>query len=92
MSHTIRDKKKLLGRVHRIQGQLSAIERSLTEELDPHETLQLVASCRGALNGLMFEIIEGHIQLHIVDSKHRPKREQAEAIEQLIEVVRSYLK
>ncbi|GMV99158.1 MAG: hypothetical protein AMXMBFR84_02970 [Candidatus Hydrogenedentota bacterium] len=92
MSHTIRDKKKLLGRVHRIQGQLSAIERALTEEQDPYETLQLVASSRGALNGLMFEIIEGHIRHHVVDPGQRLKRDQAAAVEQLIEVVRSYLK
>ena len=92
MSHTIRDKKKLLNRVHRIQGQLSAIERTLHEELDPYETLQLVASSRGALNGLMFEIIQGHIRHHVVDSARTLKREQAEAIEQLIEVVRAYLK
>lgn len=92
MSHTIRDKKKLLGRVHRIQGQLSAVERALSEEQDPYETLQLVASSRGALNGLMFEIIEGHIRHHVVDSERKLKREQTEAIDQLIEVVRSYLK
>lgn len=92
MSHTIRDKKKLLGRVHRIQGQLGAIERALTEERDPCETLQLVVSSRGALNGLMFEIIEGHIRHHVVDSGRRLKRDQAEAVEQLVEVVRSYFK
>lgn len=92
MSHTVRNKKKLLSRVHRIQGQLSAIERKLTEEEDPHETLQLVASCRGALNGLMFEIIEGHIRLHVVDSNSRPQPDQAEAVEQLVEVIRSYFK
>ena len=92
MSHTVKDKKKLLSRVHRIQGQLGAIERMLSEEGDPHEALQLVASCRGALNGLMFEIIEGHIRLHVVDPDERPKPEQAEAVEQLVDVIRSYLK
>lgn len=92
MSHTIQDKKRLLGRVHRIQGQLSAIERMLTDEEDPHETLQLVASCRGALNGLMFEIIEGHVRHHVVDLAKRQTPQQSEAVEQLVAVIRSYLK
>jgi len=92
VSHTIKDKKRLLGRVHRIQGQLSAIERMLTDEEDPHETLQLVASCRGALNGLMFEIIEGHVRYHAVDPSKRQTPQQTEAVEQLVAVIRSYLK
>ena len=92
MSHTIRDKKKLLGRVHRIQGQLNAIERMLTEEQDPYETLQLVASCRGALNGLIFEIIEGHIRLHVADSEHQSRSAHAKAVDRLVDVIRSYLK
>ena len=64
----------------------------LTEEEDPHETLQLVASCRGALNGLMFQIIEGHIRHHVVDPENPPKPDQAEAVAQLVDVIRSYLK
>lgn len=32
MSHTIREKQKLLNRVRRIKGQLEAVERSLEEE------------------------------------------------------------
>jgi DNA-binding FrmR family transcriptional regulator len=92
MSHTIRDKKKLLGRVRRVQGQLAAVERMLTDEADPYETLQLVASCRGALNGLMFQIIEGHVMLHVVDPARKPSPGQLEAANQLVEVIRSYLK
>ena len=32
MSHTVREKQKLLNRVRRIRGQLDAIERALEEE------------------------------------------------------------
>ena len=92
MSHTVRDKKKLLGRVRRVQGQLAAVERMLTDEADPYKTLQLVASCRGALNGLMFQIIEGHLMLHVVDPARKPSASQVEAAHQLADVIKSYLK
>lgn len=92
MSHTVRDKGKLLGRVRRVQGQLAAVERMLSEEADPYETLQLVASCRGALNGLMFQIIEGHLMLHVVDPSRKPSAGQIEAANQLVDVIKSYLK
>ena len=92
MSHTVRDKKKLLGRVHRIQGQMAALERRLQDESDCYETLQLATSCRGALNALIFEIIEGHIRYHVADPDDNPESERAAAAQQLIDVVRSYLR
>jgi len=92
MAHITRDKEKLLVRVRRIRGQVEAIERSLSEEHDCSEMLQLVAACRGALNGLMAELVEGHIRYHVLDSKKDADSSQAEAAEELIDVVRSYLK
>ncbi|HTI18304.1 MAG TPA: metal-sensing transcriptional repressor, partial [Trinickia sp.] len=50
MSHTIREKQKLLNRVHRIKGQLEAIERALDQERGCSDVLQLITSCRGAMN------------------------------------------
>ena len=60
MSHTTKNKAKTLSRVRRIKGQVEAIERALEGEGECEEILQLVASCRGALNGLMAELIDGH--------------------------------
>ncbi|MCQ4437722.1 metal/formaldehyde-sensitive transcriptional repressor, partial [Clostridioides difficile] len=51
MSHTVREKQKLLNRVRRIKGQVEAIERALGEERGCNEVLQLITSCRGAMNG-----------------------------------------
>jgi DNA-binding FrmR family transcriptional regulator len=42
----------MLSRIRRIKGQTEAIERALNGEEECEEILQLVASCRGALNGL----------------------------------------
>jgi len=92
MSHTIRDKKKLLDRVRRIRGQVAGIEKALEEERDPALILHAIASCRGGMNGLMAEVMEGHIQLHVLDERRRPGRGQAESARQLIEVIKAYLK
>ena len=92
MAHTTKDKEKLLVRVRRIRGQVEAIERTLGEEHECADLLQLVAACRGALNGLMSELIEGHIRFHVLAPNGRKGAPQAEAAEELIEVVRAYLK
>ena len=72
---------KLLNRVKRIKGQVEAIERALSDDQEEcADTLQLLAACRGAINGLMGEVLEGHIKDHIAGGKrwlcwrsvHRP--------------------
>ena len=92
MAHTIRDKKKLLLRVRRLRGQIDALEKLLEEDADCSKTLNLTVSCRGAINGLMAEILEGHIRFHVVNPDTKPNSGQAEAAEELIDVIRSYLK
>ena len=89
--HTIENKKKLIARVRRIRGQLEAVERALEGELGCAEVLQTVTSARGALNGLVGELIEGHIRTHVID-RDRAAAPQREAAEELIQIVRSYVK
>ena len=91
MAHTIREKTKLLGRVRRIRGQIEAVERALEQEIGCADVLQLIASVRGAVNGLMGEVLEDHIRLHVADpALDRDRRK--DGAEELIEVVRTYLK
>ncbi|MBI4563359.1 MAG: metal-sensing transcriptional repressor [Planctomycetes bacterium] len=92
MAHTIRHKTKLLDRARRIRGQVEAVEKGLLKEQDCHTILHTIAACRGAINGLMTEVIEGHIRLHIVDPDRKPTSEQARATQELIDVLQSYLK
>ncbi len=92
MAHTIRDKEKLLNRVRRIRGQIDAVERALDQERDCSSILQTIAACRGAINGLMAEIIEGHMRLHVLDPDRRPTSEQAKAAQVLIDIIKTYLK
>ena len=90
MSHTTKNKKKTLTRVRRIKGQVEAIERALEGESDCEDILQLVASCRGALNGLMAELIEGHLRFHVLNPAAKTHPSQLEAADELISVVRRY--
>ncbi len=91
--HTIHERKKLINRVSRIRGQLDGIERLLQKEDDSDAflILQTIASARGAMNGLMAEVIEGHIREHVID-ENAPTPKQHQAAEELIEVTRTYLK
>jgi DNA-binding FrmR family transcriptional regulator len=90
MAHTIRDKAKLLARVRRIKGQCEAIERALEAEDDCSNTLQLIAAARGAMNGLMAEVLEQHLVAHVLHGTTPRARDQAAG--ELVEVVRAYLK
>ena len=90
MGHLTRDKTKLLGRVRRLTGQMQAIERALDDEKSCGDILNLVASVRGAVNGLMAELIAEHVQQHMVEARTHEAR--AQAAQELVSSVRSYLK
>lgn len=90
MSHTTKNKDKMLARVRRIKGQVEAIERALDGKGECEEILQLVASCRGALNGLMAELIEGHLKFHVLVPGQKTLPSQMEAADELMAVVRRY--
>lgn len=91
MSHTVRDKAKLLARVRRLKGQMEAVERAVEAEIGCADVLQLVASIRGAVNGLTLELMEHHVRTHIV-SPDEATGSPAEGAEELIEVLRTYLR
>lgn len=90
MSHTTKYKTKMLSRVRRIKGQVEAIERALEGEGECEQILQLVASCRGALNGLMAELIEGHLRFHVLVEGEKTLPSQQEAADELMAVVKRY--
>ena len=90
MAHTIKDKEKLLARVRRVRGQVEAVERALQNEKGCAEVLQLVAGAHGGMNGLMAEIIEDHVRMHVVDPAR--SNDRAKGAAELIEVIQSYLR
>lgn len=92
MSHVSEAKRELTTRINRIQGQLDAIKNALQEDQDCATVLQQVAACRGAINGLMSEIIEGEIKGHVLSRAAKPNSSEAKAAEDLVQVLRRYLK
>jgi DNA-binding FrmR family transcriptional regulator len=90
--HTVREKQKLLARVRRLKGQVEAIERAVEAETGCEQVLHLIAGARGAMAGLMAEVVEDHVRTHLVDEDKHPGALDKEAVEQLLDVVRSYLK
>ena len=92
MGHTVQKKIKLLGRVRRIRGQIEAVERALETEKGCSEILHQIAAARGAMNGLMTEVIEDHIQTHIANPAITSEAERTTGAEELIDVIRAYLK
>ena len=90
MSHTTRQKEKLIARVRRIRGQLEGVERALEAEASCAEVLRQIASVRGAVSGLTAEVMEAHLREHVIDASSDTDRRQGG--EEMIEVIRAYMK
>jgi DNA-binding FrmR family transcriptional regulator len=91
VAHTIKGKKGLLARIRRIKGQAGALEKTLETDTACVAILQQTAAIRGAVNGLMTEILEGHIRDHL-GPEAVVAEQREEDMEQVISVLRSYLK
>ena len=92
MAHTIDEKKRLLNRVRRLKGQIAAIEKSLDQEEECSQILHTISACRGAMDALMAEVIEGHIRFHILPPEPAATDEQTNAADDLVSALRAYLK
>jgi FrmR/RcnR family transcriptional regulator, repressor of frmRAB operon len=92
MSHTVKEKQKLLARTRRIRGQIEAIERALENEAGCESIMHQIAACRGALAGLMVEVVEDHVRHHLVVPDENGGRLDTSSAESLVSVLRSYLK
>lgn len=91
MTHTLKEKQKLLNRLRRIRGQLDAVERALDRDAGCAAVLQQATACRGALDGLIAEVVEGHIREHVIDPRAPADDPRAQSAEELIEIVHSFL-
>ena len=91
MAHTIKGKAKLLTRVRRIRGQSDALEKALDSEADCAAILQQIAAIRGAVNGLMSEVLEHHLRNHL-GSEATDAAQRGRYLEEVVSVLKSYLK
>lgn len=88
MTHGSREKLDLVNRTKKIIGQLESVLRGLNEDEHCADVLQRLAAARGAINALMGELLEDHIRNHMP----RNSKSSEEAAEDVIEIVRTYLK
>ena len=86
-----REKQKLLYRIKRLRGQFAAVERALTSEDECADILMLLAAIRGGVNGLMAEVLEDHIRLHMMNPEQEMDSPEELGVD-LIGLVRAYLK
>jgi len=88
MSHLSREKLDLVTRTKKVIGQLESVLRGLNEDEQCAEVLQRLAAARGSINSLMGELLEDHIRNHMP----RTSKSSEEAADDVIEIVRTYLK
>lgn len=89
MSHIANDR-RVLGRIRRIKGQIESLEQAVLQGEDCYKVLQQTAAARGAMNGLVAELIESHLRFHTLQRKSSKRNAQHE-IEEVMTVIRSYL-
>ena len=92
MPHGVEGKQKLLNRVRRLRGQIDALERALDAEEGCSEVMRLLTTARGAINGIMAEVVEDHILMHMIDADRTRSRDEQEAADELLDVLRTYIK
>ncbi|MDQ8032016.1 regulator [Bordetella genomosp. 1] len=91
MPHSPEEKKRVLVRVRRIRGQCDALEKALEAGTDCGPVLQQIAAIRGAINGLMSEVLESHIREDL-GSPADSQAQHDERVKDLLGLVRAYLK
>jgi len=90
MTHLIHDVARLTPRIRRLKGQVAALEKALAGQPECIAVLTQIAAIRGAAQGLLLEVLEGHMQAHVAGEKN-PARRSAE-VAAVHKVLRSYLK
>jgi DNA-binding FrmR family transcriptional regulator len=92
VAHTREEKKQLLVRLNRIQGQLESLRQAVEEERECSEILQQIAACRGAMSSLLVKIVEGEIRFHVLGKDARVDSQEARAAENLAQTLHRYIK
>lgn len=85
MPHSPAEKKRVLGRVRRVRGQLGALEAACGP------VLQQIAALRGAVNGLRAGVLESHLREEFTDFIEVTEAQRS-SIDEVVSLVRTYLK
>ena len=90
MPHSPEEKKRAITRLRRIRGQAEALQTAIDTGASCSQVLQQLAAVRGAVNGLMAEVLEGHLRESFGPTA--PPGDADEAIDEVAALVRSYLR
>jgi DNA-binding FrmR family transcriptional regulator len=86
MSHIGQDK-KILNRVKRLKGQINSIENAIEQpKTSCIDILQQVAAVKGAINGLMGELMEQHLHSHVLKDAEIDQSE----LDEFLKVLKRY--
>lgn len=89
--HTLREQNKLINRVRRLRGQVDAVERALAANASCSEIIQRVTAARGAIDGLMAQLLEEHVREYLLPEKPLTEDARQRGAEELIGIIHSYL-
>ena len=92
MAHVAEEKQKLLNRVRRLGGQIDALERALEAEEGCTEIMRLLSAARGAVTAIMAEVVEDHILMHWTKPDRKLSRSEQESLEEILDVMRTYVR
>jgi DNA-binding FrmR family transcriptional regulator len=92
VAHTSEERRSLLARVNRIEGQVKGIRSALENNSECATVLQQIAACRGAINSLLVQIIDGEIRFHVLSKNARVDSREARAAQDLVEILHRYIK
>ena len=92
MAHTVQERRNLLARVNRIEGQIRSIRTALEQDKECSIVLQQIAACRGAINSLLVQIVDGEIRYHVLSKNAKIDSTEARAAEALTEILNRYIK
>ena len=90
MAHVTEHRGKLLTRIRRIGGQVAALEKSLESDIDCAAVLTQIAAVRGAVQGLMMEVLDDHLHEHVVAEPNGKVRAKELAI--VTALMRTYVR
>ena len=92
MSHAVRNSKRLIHRIRRIRGQVNAIERALEGGLACDQVLQRITACRGAIDGLLSQVLKDHVRFHIIEGSRHKGADPRDAGREILSVIEMYLR
>lgn len=95
MPHSAEEKKKAITRLRRIKGQAEALERAIEEGTECGSILQQLSALRGAVNGMIVDILEEHLK-ETFDPQNGldkvPRKVLTQNLDEALSLIRSYMK